>query len=186
MALSTYTRVCGRRTPGNQLLAWTEAGNIASVTLTSGEISALTMESGETFHEIQADRKTIRRIEAQTVTNAIAAVNHTIEAKFSPLSTTLKTMLDNLVDALPCGVVCIVADSNGKAWLVGYNQTERDNHPLVTLEGTSDSGISSEETDLGTATVVVSGMNGYADLPFDSTIAATIIGGTATQITYVT
>ena len=86
MAIANYTRTCGKNVPGNNKVYITEKDNISSITVTAGEVSAVTMATGLTFHELQADKSTVRRKQDETFNNGVLAITHSLELSFKGLS----------------------------------------------------------------------------------------------------
>lgn len=183
MAIAVYTKACEKNVAGNSAVYLVEAADLATVTITAGEISALTMDTGKTFKKVGADLDGIKRTQAGVGNASNIAYTHRVEMFFAKPSTALNTLRDSLSAASPCGILAIVQDANGNSWLVGYNATDLVNRPLRLVQDDDDSGNTPTD-EAQRATVSLEGVNGYLDLPFDSTLKATISGGTATFITY--
>jgi len=183
-AIVAFTKSCTKNVGGNSAVYVTEAANINAVTVTSGEISALTMDSGKTFHEVQTDLDSIIHTQEGAGNSSNIGYTHRVEMGFAKPSTTLNTLRDSLANASPCGILAIVTDGNGTSWLVGYNETDGYNRALRLVQDNMASGAEPNEDDAQRVSIALECINGYLSLPFDSTVGATITGGTATFITY--
>ena len=185
-AIAVYTKVCSKNVAGCTAIYWCEIANITSFTITSGEISAVTPATGKKFLKAGGDIDTIKRIQTGVGTPGGANISYThrVEVAFSKPSTALNTLLNALADASPCGIYAIVTDGNGTSWLVGYNATDGNKRPLRLVQDNVDSGFSPAE-DANKHLLALETVSGYVCLPFDSSLSAAILGGTATAfITY--
>lgn len=192
MALSIYTKTCSKNIAGNNAVFLTEASNIASVTVdASGEITAITMDGASTFKQLQADQDSILRIEDAAGNDSSISYTHSVQMGFAKGSVDLNTLRDSLSAASPCGIIAIVQDANGKSWLVGYNEVDGTKRALRLIQDNYGSGNSPADEDVQKADVVLESISGYADLPFDSTLNASIIaalaagGGTAIELAFI-
>lgn len=186
MAIAAFTKACSKNVGGNSAVYLTEASNVTAVTVSSGEITAaLTMASGKTFHEVQADLDSVVHTQEGAGTQQNIAYTHRVEMKFAKPSLALNTLRDSLANASPCGILAIVTDGNGTSWLVGYNATDGTNRALFLVTDSLNSGAEPAEDGAQAITIALECQSGYLSLPFDSTIGATITGGTAAFITYV-
>ena len=185
MAIASYSKACSKNVGGNSAVYLTEAANVSSVTVTSGEISAaITMATGTTFHEVQADLDSVVHTQEGEGSQSNIAYTHRVEMRFAKPSVGLNTLRDSLADASACGIVAIVTDGNGTSWLVGYNETDGTNRALFLATDSLNSGAEPAEDDAQAITLALECQSGYLSLPFDSTIGATITGGSAAFITY--
>lgn len=185
MAIAVYTKACSKNVGGNSAVYVTEASNVNSVTVTTGEITAaITMASGKTFHEVQADLDSVVHTQEGEGSQQNIAYTHRVEMKFAKPSATTNALRDSLADASACGIIAIVTDGNGTSWLVGYNETDGTNRALYLATDSLNSGAEPAEEDSQAVTIALECQSGYLSLPFDSTIGATITGGSAAFITY--
>ena len=184
MAIANYVKTCAKNAAGASKIFIAEAGDASDMTVTSGEISAITMTTGTTFHEIDCNADSIRRVEEENLSNNALFINHKVELVIQKPSTTLNTLRASLHDALVCGAIVLVLDNNGEVWCVGWNDTTKNNNPLTMVEGNVDSGNSPEEQEMQSWSPVLSGKSAYVDLPLDSTLTATVLDGSATFITW--
>ena len=186
MAIAKYSKTCGKNVPGNSRLFFVEAGNISSITVTSNnEISAVTMSGTDTtkFREFGADIDSIKFTIEGTGSASYSEVQK-LEAKFSKKTTALITAKNSLLDAVACGVAIIRVDNNGSAWLSGYTVKDKNRRAYNKITTNFDTGA--KPSDEGTAAYTITlEAEGFDDeLPFDTTLNASIIGGTATFIDY--
>jgi len=186
MAIAAYTKACSKNVGGNSAVYLTEAANLSSVTVVSGEITAaLSMSGTTTFKEVQADLDSVLHTQEGEGSQNNIAYTHRVEMRFAKPSVGLNTLRNALADASPCGVLAIVTDGNGRSWLVGYNETDGTNRALYLATDSLNSGQEPAEEDSQAITIALECQSGYLSLPFDSTIGATITGGSAAFITYV-
>ena len=185
MAIAKYSKTCGKNVPGNSRLFFTEAANIGSITVTSNAISAITMNGTPAvkFQEFGADIDSIKFTIEGTGSASYSEVQK-LEAKFSKKTTGLITAKNSLLDAVACGVAIIRVDNNGSAWLSGYTVKDKNRRAYNKITTNFDTGA--KPSDEGTAAYTITlEAEGFDDeLPFDTTLNATIIGGTATFIDY--
>ena len=183
MAIAVYTKVCEKNVSGNARVFVAEMSGITSITVTSGEITAITATTA--FKESQADIDSLIRTEVATGTRSNISYLHRVEMKFAGPDLALNTFRNSLADASPCGMAAIVQDSNGECWLVGWNDTDTTSRGLFLVQDDTNSGALPSDEDAQNVTIALETLSGYLDLPFDSTITATIIGDTAPFIDYV-
>lgn len=181
MAIAKYSKICGKNQAGNAAIYFTEATNISSLTITGGEITAVTMASGKAFHVFEADIDTVK-FTSEGKGKTSYSESYKLELKASKKTKELLTAKDALADAIFCGVACIRQDNNGNCWLSGYNPNTPERH-YNEIAVNFDSGAALTEE--GNAyTITLSGVGIADEIPFDSTLAAQIVAGTATFITY--
>jgi hypothetical protein len=185
MAIAAYTKACAKNVGGCTALFLADVANVASVTITSGEITAISMNSTLKFHEADADIDSIVRTEEGTGNGNNISYAHKVAAKFAKPSKSLNTLRTSLADGSPCGILAIVADGNGVAWLVGYSAAEGFKRPLRLEKDSLNTGGSPADEGQNVS-IELGAVNGYPAVPFDATNSGTIIGGTATFITYTT
>ena len=183
MAIAKYSKTCGKNVPGNSRLFFVEAGNISSITVTSNEISAVTMSNTTKFREFGADIDSIKFTIEGTGSASYSEVQK-LEAKFSKKTTALITAKNSLLDAVACGVAIIRVDNNANAWLSGYTFKDKNRRAYNKITTNFDTGA--KPSDEGTAAYTITlEAEGFDDeLPFDTTLNAAIVGGTATFIDY--
>ncbi len=183
MAIATYTKVCEKNVAGNARVFISSAALVTSVTVTSGEITAITAATA--FKESQADIDSIIRTEVAAGTRSNISYTHRVEMKFQKPDLELNVFRDSLADASPCGMCVIVQDSNGECWLVGYNESDGTSRGVFLIQDDTNSGANPTEEDGNIVTLALETTSGYLDLPFDSTLTATILADTAAFIDYV-
>lgn len=183
-AIAVYNKQCSKNVGGNSAVFLTEAGNIDTVTVTTGEISAITMNSTETFHEVEADLDGVLHTQEGTGTANNISYLHRVEMFFAKPSAALNVLRDSLAAASPCGILALVQDGNGNVWMVGYNDTDKAKRPLRLVQDSMNSGNAPSDEDSQRVTVGLEGSSGYLSLPLDSTLAASVLDGSATFITF--
>lgn len=183
MAIATYSKVCEKNVSGNARVFIAQMSGITSITVTAGEITAVTATTA--FKESQADIDSLIRTEVATGTRSNISYFHRVEMKFAGPDLALNTFRNSLADASPCGMAAIVQDSNGECWLVGWNDTDTTSRGLFLVQDDTNSGALPSDEDAQNVTVALETLSGYLDLPFDSTLTATIIADTAAFIDFV-
>ena len=183
MAIAKYSKTCGKNVPGNSRLFFVEAANISTITVTSNEISAVTMSDTAKFREFGADIDSIKFTIEGTGSASYSEVQK-LEAKFSKKTTALITAKNSLLDAVACGVAVIRVDNNGSAWLSGYTVKDKNRRAYNKITTNFDTGA--KPSDEGTAAYTITlEAEGFDDeISFDTTLTASIVGGTATFIDY--
>lgn len=188
MALSIYTKTCAKNIAGNNAVLVTEASNVSSVVVdASGEVTAINMNASATFKQLQADQDSILRVEEAYGSDSNLSYAHSIEMGFAKGSVNLNTLRDSLAAASACGIIAIVQDSNGKSWLIGYNEVDGTKRALRLTQDNYGSGNSPADEDVQKADVILASISGYVDLPLDSALNTSISdalaagGGTAIE-----
>lgn len=170
MALAKFHRQCSKNVTGNMNLFVADAANVLFVTVTAGEVSDIVMASGTAFQEIQADTNTLKRqIASARANKSFTNYTHGVVFSCSKPSTLLNVLNNALDDAQPCGIIAIVMDSNGQAWLVGWSQADGNKRPLF-LEGNNLDTGDVPGSDGNFHDYLLQGINDEIDLPSDATI----------------
>lgn len=160
--IAGHIKTCRRNITGNLHLFIADIGNVHSITVTAGEVSDIEVNAGTYFWEIQADQDTI--IKTTEVVNDKAGIyQHQVIFKISGANQSINELIDNINASSPCGLAVIVMDSNGKAHLVGFNETDQKDRPMKLSNHSFDS---EEQTNEFTLT----GINQELSLPTNTTI----------------
>lgn len=184
MAIAAYSKACEKNVGGNSAVFVVEASLVDTVTVTTGEISALTMTSTNEFQQVQADLDSVVHTQEGAGSQNNMAYTHRVEMRFSKPSTELNTLRNSLADASPCGILAIVQDGNGECWLVGWSENDGIARALFLATDSLNSGATPTDENSQAITVALQCVNGYLSLPFDDTLKAAIVGGTAAFINY--
>lgn len=183
MAITAFARACSANKSGC-LNAWFgEIANVGTPTVSSGEITALT--GSATYHRCQADIDELDFTEEVENTPNGSKVTIKVTMKFTNLTTTLAVYRAALLAASPCGIVGIVTDSNGKAWLLGWNETDKSNRPLRLISDSHKTGKAPGE-DGNNTTIVLQAIMTAPALPFNSTLSGYIANETTGSATFLT
>jgi hypothetical protein len=181
MALSLYTKTCAKNTAGNYNKVFlANPGDITALTLTTGEISALTVAS-PLFQAVHAEIDSVNfKIEGTGGQNYFT--KQTLTMKFAKKTAALMTFLNNLTTAVACGVIAVRVDGNGVAWLSGYDASGTDKiaRPYNMIKANFDSGTKPSDAEGNFYTIELSRESEWDETPFDSTLSAALLGGTAT------
>ena len=187
--LSKYTRPCGKNVPGNKSRIFiAHKRNVLSITATAGQsdasVTAITMRTasaGHQFQLIEADFDTVQfTSNGQGGTNYFRTQN--IIGKFSALSKDLISLEDDLAESLPCGLVVIRCDNNGKAFISGISIPTKEGNERPWNKGTIEYDSGTIPTDEGTQamTLTLERMGGYGESPLNATLTNLINKNSAT------
>ena len=185
MALANYLKTCAKNTPGNAYeLYIAPSGSVTALAETSGEISTLTA-AADVFKRVQADIDTVQFTMEGTFKTAGGYTQNLI-AKFSKPSTELNTLIDELVDGIACGFEAIWVDGNSKVWLAGVSidTKEGSSRPFNQMTTSLDSGLLMTDEGVQADTITLTRLSGYRPVELDDTLAAAVLGGTATYIDF--
>jgi len=174
MALAGFTKICSKNTPGNSLLWLIEASKLNSVTITGDEVTAISTDAtGDDFQVYEVDQDTLVRTEEGTGTGSNMSYIHAIEFSFSKPSAAMRTSINALADASPCGIVAIMRDGNGVYWLVGYNATDLASRGLKLVSDTMTTGTAPDDEEGSKDIIRLETKSGFKAVPLDATPSAT-------------
>ena len=185
MALANYIKTCAKNTPGNGYEVYIAPhGSVTVLAETSNEISTLTA-AADVFKRVQADIDTVQFTQEGTFGTSGGYTQNLI-MKFSKPSTELNVLIDALVDGIACGFEVIWTDGNGKVWLAGVSidSKEGSTRPFNKMTTSLDSGLLMTDEAVQSDTVTLTRTSGYRPVELDSTLAAAVLGGTATYIDF--
>lgn len=188
MAFTSFLKSCVRNTPGNQYQAYMcPIASITSITLTSGEVSAVTMNSTAKFQRVQGRLDSVQFTSTTEAGNTLN-ITHTLKMMFDKMTTALNKWFydtDGIADSVVCGMVAIHVDGNGAAWISGISPASVEGalRPYQKATINFDSGASPTD-DAAKPELTLTRTGAAPAYPFDSTILATIVGGTATFINW--
>lgn len=188
MAFTSFLKSCVRNTPGNQYQAYMcPVASITSITNTSGEVSAVTMNSTAKFQRVQGKLDNVQFTSEANLGNT-ANITHTLRMAFDKMTTALNNWFfstDGIADSVVCGMVVIHVDGNGQAWISGISPASVEGalRPYQSATVNFDSG-SAPTDDAAKPELTLTRTGAAPAYPFDSTINATIVGGTATFINW--
>lgn len=190
MALGSFLKTCVKNTPGNQYqLYMCPVASITSITLTSGEVSAVTMNSTAKFQRVQGRLDKVKMVRAGTAGSNFVETQ-TLSASFDKFTSALSTWFydptDGIAAQATCGLVAIRVDNNGQAWISGIGPAAIDGalRPYQKATINFDSGSAPTDTDAAQPELILERTGAAPEYPIDSTITATITGGTATFINW--
>ena len=178
-SLANYTKVCSKNVPGNSTLWLIEADSVSSATVVTDEITVLALTSGSTFKVFDIDQDTLVRTEEGTGTGHNISYVHGIEFAFSKPSAAMRTAINAIADASPCGMVAIVKDGNGVYWVVGWNQTDLNERGLKLVQDSTTSGSAPDDAEGSKTMIRLETKSGYKALPVKSTSTVAVTGITA-------
>jgi phosphohistidine swiveling domain-containing protein len=145
MALSGYTKTCGKSTSGVKTLHLTEKVNVTSFTKGADrDYTAVTMNASAVFKKYEFDQDQCEFKESATMANGAWVVTQTIEFHLDKMSKATATEIEELADAGFCGMIGIVTNSLNTKFVVGYNEEQTKERPInmVTAEGTTGKALS--------------------------------------------
>jgi len=191
MAFTSYLSPCIRNTPGNQNQVYMcPVASITSITLTSNEVSTTTMNGAALFQRVQGALDKVRMAKVANATNNFNETQ-TLTMRFKKFTSALSTWIygtDGIINQVVCGMVIIRVDGNGQAWISGISPAAVEGalRPYQKATINFDSGEAPTEEDAAQPELVMERSGAAPEYAFDSTINATIIGGTAAFINWTT
>lgn len=181
MAVTVFNRTCTANKSGCINFWLANVANTGTPTVSSGEITALT--GSGTYKRIQPDIDELDVTEDIENTPNGSKVTIKVTMKFTNLTTTLAVFRQMLLDDSACGLVGIYCDSNGKAWLLGWNESDLTNRPLRLISDAKKTGKAPGE-DGNNVVVVLQAIMTKPALPFNSTQSGYIANATTGSATY--
>ncbi len=185
MALANYLKTCAKNTAGNKYEVYIAPhGSVTALAETSGEVSTLTA-AADAFKRVQADLDTVQYTHEGTFKTS-GAYTQNLLMRFSKSSTELNALMDELTDGIACGFEIIWVDANSKVWLAGISidTKEGNDRPWNQLVSSYDSGVALTDEDVQADSVTLTRVSAYRPTELDSTLAAAVLGGTATYIEF--
>jgi hypothetical protein len=91
-----------------------------------------------------------------------------------------------LVAGIACGFEVIWVDANSKVWLAGVsiNSKEGDTRPFNRMTTSLDSGLLMTDEGVQADTITLTRLSAYRPVELNNTLAAAVLGGTATYIDF--
>lgn len=177
MALAGFTKVCSKNTPGNSLLWLIEASKISTVTIVADGVTVLnTTATGDDFQVYEVDQDTLVRTEEGVGTGHNISYVHAIEFSLSKPSAALRTSINALADASPCGIVAIMRDGNGVYWVCGYNATDLASRGFKLVQDNMTSGTAPDDEEGSKDVIRLETKSGFKALPVTSGTTVTATG----------
>jgi len=182
MALVKYPYTPTKLVTGNLVLAIAEYGaTYTSVLLTSGEISTFTVTAAS-FKQVGFELDSLEWSSERPESGNNAVLNNKIMATLAHPCAANNTFFDALELAILLGVAVIILDETGNAYLIGYTMNEAKRRGLNKLSIKYESGKEPGESGKGVESFTLSGKSGYKVLPFNASLTASIVAGTAAFI----
>lgn len=184
MALANYLPTTCKVIPGNRNKIYiAPASAVTAMAETSGEISTFTA-TNDAFKIVKADfDSVISTFEGTFKTSG--AYTHNLACRLAnAVPKDLNALVDELTALVACGVAIIWIDGGGNALFAGVSVAakEGDSRPFNQLASSFNSGGALTDADTQADTLTFTRISSVRPVPFDSTIKATITGGTATFI----
>lgn len=187
MALDVYTKTCAKNVGGNyQKVFFGASGDVTAVTVSSTPFEITAITNATKFKAFTAEIDSVQyKSEGQGSANYFTT--QTLTLKFAKKTKELVAALEELKAQASCGIIAIHVDGNGVAWLDGYDAraTDPNARPFNKIKVSFDSGLKPSDEAGNQVTVELTRESEWPNIPFDSTMSAAILGGTATAyITY--
>lgn len=179
MALAGFTKICAKNTPGNSLLWLIEASKVSAVTIVTDEITVLTTTTGSTFQVYEVDQDSLVRGEEGVGTSSNISYVHSIDFTLAKPTAAMRTAINALADASPCGIIAILKDGNGLYWVEGYNATDGTGRGLKLVTDSTTSGAAPDDEAGNKTTIRLETKSGFKSLPVKSTSVVAVSGITA-------
>lgn len=141
MALTGYTKTCGKSTSGVNALYITEKNNVTSLTKgTDRDYTAAVMNALGTFKKYEFDQDQCEFKEDVAISNGVAVVTQTIEFHLDKMSKIAATEIDALINAAFCGMIALVKNTLGTVFAVGYCEEQLKERSIMTLSSAGTTG----------------------------------------------
>lgn len=141
MALNGYKVPCGRKTGGLKRVGLFESGSLLDVTEANSKITALSLTSKALKpYQFQQDQAEV------TISGSETSVEISLDMWLEKMSAEGSAAINEILDALPCGLCAVVEFANGEACLLGYSHILSKERPFKrgTPNGTSGRAFSDE------------------------------------------
>lgn len=193
MSITNYFKPCEITVPGNDnRLFIASYSDIESYTFDgSNQLTAITMKSQKGFAVVEADFDAVQFENSGTANRGFYS-EQTLTAWFSNQKAELQTLLAELRDQTPCGLVIIRRDGNNRYWISGIAPIANmgANRPWMSLESNFNSGMSIEEIEEGNRYELIFGRlsatEEYIVEEGTASLSLAIAGGTADFINWPT
>ena len=179
MALPGFTKICAKNTPGMSLLWLIEASSVTASTIVADEITVLTLLTSTAFKVYEVDQDTLVRGEEGVGTSSNISYVHSIDFTLAKPTAAMRTSINALADASPCGMIAIMRDGNGLYWVVGYNATDGNSRGLKLVTDSTTSGAAPDDEDGQKTTIRLETKSGFKQLPVAAASTVAVGGITA-------
>jgi len=189
MALTSFLKSCVRNTPGNQYQGYLAAiASTTSITLTAGAVSSVTMNGAALYQRVQGKLDTVQYTSEATMGNTLN-ITQSLKFGFDKMTLALNKWVydaDGVADSIVCGMSAIHVDGNGQAWISGISPAAVEGalRPYQSAVFSFDSASAPTEEGGATPTITLNKTGSAPRYPFDATLNAAIVGGTATFINW--
>jgi hypothetical protein len=179
MALANYSKVCSKNVGGNSTLWLIEASSYSAHTIVSDEITVFTLDTSTTFKTYEIDQDTLVRSEEAVGTGHNISYTHAVEFSLRKPSAAMRTAINAIADASPCGMIAVIKDGNGLYWVVGFNAQDLGDRGLKLVSETTTSGASPDDEEGSKTVIRLECKSGYKALPVASGSTVAVGGITA-------
>lgn len=187
MSISTYVKSCTKTIAGNDFQLYAASfTDIDTATFTDGSLTAITLDGSKKFALLETDWDSMT-FEANGTAGRGFYSEQTLTAKFSQKTPTLDATIDEIRDAIVCGVVLIRKDGMGQYWISGIAPVEDmgANRPYLSFETNFTSGTTIEEIEDGNVYNVTFGrLSATEEYPISGSIVTDLNAGTASFVDY--
>lgn len=189
MSITNYFKPCEITIPGNDNRLFVAAyTDIDTYTFdVNNVLTAITMKTDVDFHIIEADFDAVQFENTGTANRGFFS-EQTLTAWFSNQKPELQTLLQELRDQTPCGLVIIRKDGNSRYWISGIAPVDKmgANRPWLSLETNFNSGMSIDEIEEGNRYELVFGrLSGTEEYPIETgtaSVSSKLDDGSATFV----
>ncbi len=159
MALTGYSKSCGKKSSGVRSLYLNESKNVTAHTLDVADgrkYTAVTYAAGKSFKKYDFDQDQCEFKETATMENGSFMNTAEIIFRLGKMDPVVSKAIMEMVDASYCGMEGVVIDNSGNQWYVGYNEDQKGERPLRFggSEGTTGKALNDESGDTVTLTCV--------------------------------
>jgi hypothetical protein len=174
MALAGYSRACAAKSGGIRRMWITETANVTSFSTSGDTYDAVVMNGSAVFYKYEFEQDSAELKEAISFENGSKKVQHDLEVKLDYMLTASRLEIEALADASHCGLIAVVEDMNGQAWVLGYSEAMLKDRPLrmTNADGTTGKAL----TDLNGDVLKFQSIDTQRARVFTGTVPETIVG----------
>lgn len=187
MSISTYVKSCSKTVAGNDFRLYAASfADIDTATFSNGSLTGITLDGSEKFALLETDWDSMT-FEANGTAGRGFYSEQSLTAKFSQKTPELDAVIDEIRDAIVCGIVLIRKDGMGQYWISGIAPAEEmgANRPYLSFETNFTSGTTIEEIEDGNVYSVTFGrLSATEEYPLSGSIVNDLNEGTAAFVNY--
>ncbi len=168
MLTQGFNKICEPRSGGMKRLFIANVDDVVVFTKVGNVYTSVTMEAGKVFFEIEFEEDTAERRENGVRENGSSKYTHQWEFFLAKLTPESREILQDIMDASPCGMILIGEDNNSLSWVTGFSEKFLKKRPMKLL--TDDSLAGKVFTDLNGSTATLQSEDTEKDRQFTGVV----------------